>query len=326
MMNAPLVSIVIPVYNGEKFLESCILSVLNQTYRDIEIIIVNDGSTDGSAEIINRFSHLYECIIVIHKLNEGPALTRERGVLKATGKYLQFLDSDDTLLDNAIELLVEKAEMTNADIVALPFYFCESDTLKRPSVKLEFSELAGIEYLKEILNNRGFWSLWSNFQKRSLFQKYQPRIIPGIFFGEDAIWMTQLLLHNPKVVSVEEPLLNYNINPTSLTNRKDLLFERNRSFRNFQRWMENYIEEKGFTACLKKELALQHLQTTFISIRWRQLEDVEEDIKRSMADLKQYPDLGKRLSSRERKVLFFYKITAPVGRYYLMNRIKKGKI
>lgn len=321
-----LVSVIIPVYNSKAHLEACVHSVVNQTYSCIEIIIVDDGSTDGSAGIIDGLTCLDERIFTIHKLNEGPALARKQGAERASGKYIQFLDSDDTLLDNAIELLVEKAETTGADIVALPFFLCESITSKTISVKLEFSELNGIEYFNEILNNRGYWSVWSNFQKRSLFQECYMDIVPGIFFGEDAIWMTQILLSNPKVVSMDKPLLNYSINPSSLTNRGDLMADRNKSFRGFQVWMENYIEKKGLTTYFKKGLALQHLQTTFTSIRWRQLGDVEEDMKRIIFDLKQFPDLKEKLSRRECKMIFFYRIATFMGQYYLMDCMKKGKM
>lgn len=323
---SPLVSVIIPVYNSETYLEACIQSVVSQTYSCIEIIIVNDGSTDGSTEIIDRLTRFNNRIIAIHKLNEGPALARKRGAERASGKYIQFLDSDDTLLDDAVELLVERAETTSADIVALPFFLCESKTSRHPSVKLSFSELNGIEYLNEILNNRGHWSLWSNFQKRSLFQECYMDIVPGIFYGEDAIWMTQILLRNPKVVSIEKPLLNYIVNPSSLTNRGDILSDRYKSFRGFQVWMENYIEKMGLTTYLKKGLALQHLQTTFTSIRWRQLGDVEKDMKRSVLDLKRYPDLKRKLPRRERKIIFFYRISTAIGWYYLMYRMKRGKI
>lgn len=322
----PLVSIIIPVYNCEQYLEACVSSVIGQTYSNFEIITINDGSTDGSLDILNRYASIDHRIVLIDKPNEGPALARKRGLEVAKGKYIQFLDSDDTLLSKAIELLVEKAEKTNADIIAVPFFFCELTGITKRSANLSFSSLSGIAYFKEILSNRAYWSLWSNFQRRSLYEDIDLEIVPDIFFGEDAIWMTQLLLNNPRVFSIEQPLLNYNINPMSLSNDESLMKKRYQSFRQFQFWIEDYIEKKNLKKYFKKELALQHLQTTFASIRWRQLQDVDKDMKNAIRDLKQYPDLKKTLSRRERKVIAFYRISNLAGHCYLLNCIKKRRI
>src|ERR1700752_3531385 len=94
-MPAPLVSVIIPVYNGEKYIEQTIRSVLDQTLQDFEIIILNDGSTDSSAEIIKRLQEEDNRIIYIPKPNTGVSDTRNIGISKASGKYLAFLDADD---------------------------------------------------------------------------------------------------------------------------------------------------------------------------------------------------------------------------------------
>lgn len=325
-MHNPLVSIVIPVYNSEPYLATCIQSVVRQSYSALEIILVNDGSTDGSLEVIRKQMELDCRIILLDKQQEGPALTRKRGCDRATGKYIQFLDSDDTLLPDAITTLVNRAEQSDADIVALRFFFCDTVIGKRESAKLTFDVIAGIDYFKEILNGNAYWSLWSNFQKTDIYQMITPSIVPGVFLGEDAIWMTQLLLSNLKVVSVDQPLLDYNYNPSSLSHKREIAQERYISFRAFQRWMESYIAQQGLTGYFEQELALQHLQTTFTAIRWRQLQDVEADMKRAVRSLKQYSALWKKLSRRERKIIRWYRITPLLGRYYLSRCVKKGKL
>ena len=321
----PLVSVIIPVYNSEQFIESTILSAIGQTYVDIEIIIINDGSTDGSLEIIQKYAHLDQRIRVIDKQNEGLVLTRKRGVGEAIGTYIQFLDSDDTLMANAIELLVAKAEATGADIVALPFFFCDSEGTKRASVSLRFTELKGVDYFREILNNRAYWSIWSNFQRRSFLQTVPLKLIPALFFGEDAVWMTQVLLHHPKVVSIEEEVLNYNWNPSSLSNSASILESRHNSFRAFQVWMESYLEKQGLFQSFEKELALQHLETTFTSLEWRQLQHVSEDMKRLWDSIKKFPELKKCLSRRQYKLILFFHVAPFIGRVYLKNCLEKGK-
>ena len=122
----PLVSVIVPVYNGEIFLEKCLQSVICQSYTNIEIIVVNDGSIDNTSLIIDRYVKLDKRIIGLEQKNGGPALARNKGLKIAKGKYVQYLDSDDCLHEKAIEYLLDKAEASNADIVVAPFQFSYS--------------------------------------------------------------------------------------------------------------------------------------------------------------------------------------------------------
>lgn len=97
------VSIIIPVYNVEKYLERCVNSVLKQTYKNVEIILVDDGSPDGSPGICDRYASEYNTVKVLHKANEGLGLTRNAGLRLATGDYVMFVDSDDYIKENTIE-------------------------------------------------------------------------------------------------------------------------------------------------------------------------------------------------------------------------------
>lgn len=111
-----LVSIIVPVYNCEKYLYMCLDSIKNQTYKELEIIIINDGSTDGSKDIIHTF--LYDKrIVYIEQHNQGVSVARNRGLEKATGKYILFIDGDDYVGNQYVEKLVEKAEGEQADLV-----------------------------------------------------------------------------------------------------------------------------------------------------------------------------------------------------------------
>lgn len=128
----PLVSVVIPVYNAEKTLSSCLESVMNQTYANLEIIVVNDGSTDNSRTIIEDYAIEDSRIVVFEKENAGLVQARKSGIDIASGKYIQYLDSDDTLHEDAVSLLVDKAEKTQADIVVAPFVFCNDGKVQNP--------------------------------------------------------------------------------------------------------------------------------------------------------------------------------------------------
>ena len=117
----PSVSVIIPVYNIEKHLEKCLDSVIGQTLKDIEIIVVNDGSTDNSLDIITQYARKDSRIVIVDKPNEGLAYARKSGIEAAHGKYVQHLDGDDFLEPDACELLFKRAEETDADIVIMRF-------------------------------------------------------------------------------------------------------------------------------------------------------------------------------------------------------------
>ena len=105
-----MVSIIVPVYNVEKYIEECIDSLINQTYKDIEVILVDDGSTDASGEICDRYAQKDSRVKVYHNENDGPSKARNFGLDKATGEFVTFVDSDDWIESEAIELLISVIE------------------------------------------------------------------------------------------------------------------------------------------------------------------------------------------------------------------------
>lgn len=324
----PLVSVVIPVYNVESYIEACILSVINQTYVNIEIIVVDDGSDDNSLQIVQQyaFKHPSSIIVVRKEKNEGASLARKAGLDIAKGKYIQYLDGDDTLLPDAISNLVKRAEETDADIVAAAFFFCWPDREKEKSVTFNFSEISGLCYFKEILNSRGYWSMASHFQRRSLFYDYNLEMVPNIYFGEDAIWMTQLLLHNPKVVSLQKPIFNYNINPYSISYRSNISRKRHDDYRAYQVWIEDYVKQYGLWNELDREFNFLHLQTSQVSIQRKRFEKTHLDMKRLAHTLTLYPEFAGMLSRREQRLVKAYCKSAIWGYLKLIYYIRKGKL
>lgn len=320
----PLVSIIIPVYNSEAYLDACFMSVIKQTYKTLEVIVVNDGSTDDSLSIIRKYEQLDNRFFCINKANGGLPLARKTGIEHAYGKYIQHLDSDDTLLETAIERLVRRAEETDADIVAAPFYFCFQDRPAQKSVDLKFDALSGFEYYLEILHSRAYWSVWSNFQRSCLFQENVIQTVPEISFGEDAILITQLVLCAKKVVSLAEPILNYNRYSTAMS--LQVHKARYEEYRAYQNWIENFLKSKGVYGLLEKEMAVMHLQKTFLSISWRRLEYVNEDMKRIIGSLKLFPELRDEMSKQELKIISYYKFSPLLGYMKLKQYCRKNKL
>ena len=111
------ISVIVPVYNVEPYLIECLESIINQTYRDLEIILIDDGSTDKSGDICEEYAKKDDRIIVIHQSNQGSASAKNAGLRKASGEYLAFVDSDDFLQEDAYEFMVRQLEEYHADII-----------------------------------------------------------------------------------------------------------------------------------------------------------------------------------------------------------------
>lgn len=122
-----MLSVIIPVYNVEPYLDKCIESVVNQTYKDMEIIVVNDGSTDGSAKICQKWANIDKRIIFIDKQNEGSGKTRNLGIKKSTGEYITFLDADDWWRDDYAELMMKPMQYCDISICDMNYIDCDKE-------------------------------------------------------------------------------------------------------------------------------------------------------------------------------------------------------
>lgn len=154
-MKEILVSIIVPVYNVDKYLDECIQSLVNQTLKNIEIILVDDGSTDESGIICDQYAKYDSRVKVIHQQNGGQSMARNAGVKIANGKYLLFVDSDDYILTEACEKLIYYATVSNADLVwGDPLNGWDPDRAKRfPSCE---KNALGTQLLKEALDNNAY--------------------------------------------------------------------------------------------------------------------------------------------------------------------------
>lgn len=133
MNKIPAISVLVPVYNVEKTLKRCLDSILNQTFKNYEIILVNDGSTDNSGAICDEYAQMYDNISVIHKENEGLGPTRNRGIVEAKGEYIYHCDSDDWLKEDLLEKAYNNAIETNAEIVIFGYeIFTENNNEIKP--------------------------------------------------------------------------------------------------------------------------------------------------------------------------------------------------
>ena len=214
------ISIVVPVYNAERYIAKCIDSLLNQTYKNIEIILVNDGSNDSSEEIIETYIKKNANIIYISQKNSGPSVSRNTGILKATGDYIMFIDSDDYAAPDLCEKLVSK----DSDLVMCKlFTFSEKGLIWTPN----FSSLTTIQKLSDI-GLAEFEMLYRNTQFNTPCCKlYKKEKILTLFredldLGEDIIFNFEYLKNCTTISYIDEALYFYRIGESSsLTNKFD---------------------------------------------------------------------------------------------------------
>lgn len=199
MENLPLISVIIPVYNVEKYLEECVESVLTQTYKNIEIILVDDGSTDSSGKICDSYALQNSNVQVIHQLNAGLSDARTAGLKKAIGKYVYFLDSDDYIAAEALEKLCMIAENDSSDIVFFDAhsFLDESDEEIRQNYKRNniYNAKNGIEIFEEMQKNGEFHSsVPLMLIKKDLFLVNNLNFISDIYYEDMAFTFEALCL------------------------------------------------------------------------------------------------------------------------------------
>ena len=210
-MNNKKVSIVIPIYNVEKFLADAIESVLNQTYKNLEVILVDDGSPDNCGKICDEYALKDERIKVIHKVNGGLSAARNSGIEIATGDYIMFLDSDDLLTENACELFLNKIESENADYVIGNYINCDEDgtvwekpifnTEKYSEFKLDIKDYTDSFF---IMNS----SACNKMFRREFIEKLGLRFEVGLP-AEDAIFTTYCFIKSTRVFYIPDIIYIY---------------------------------------------------------------------------------------------------------------------
>lgn len=206
-VNDSLVSIIVPIYNAEKYLDSCIQSVLRQTYTNWELILIDDGSTDKSGRIAEEYGFADERITVFHQKNLGVSLARNQGIDEATGNYVVFLDADDELIEDCLAKTVNIAEEMNADVVA--GRSCENQELFQDRIIW-----TGAEALENSLKDHLFtYSACAKLIRREFIGK--TRFTPDIRINEDSYFVFQLLCKQNVFVLTNDVIYFYRANSES---------------------------------------------------------------------------------------------------------------
>lgn len=213
------VSVVIPVYNSSQYLPQCLDSLLKQTYQNMEILCVNDGSTDGSLEILEQFAQKDERIKIFTKENEGKgaASARNMGLANATGKYVHFLDSDDFFEPNMFEEMVGKAEKTDADVVICRVD-CYDDMNKRiirnfNSINFQYipdKDPFSYKDCPEHIFQIGDLVTWNKLYRKELLDKYDLKF-ESIPISDDQYVPMLALVYGKRITCVDKVFLHYRV-------------------------------------------------------------------------------------------------------------------
>ncbi|MDE6461766.1 MAG: glycosyltransferase family 2 protein [Muribaculaceae bacterium] len=206
-----MVSIIIPVYNLELYIASCLESVLNQTYKDIEVIVVNDGSTDSSQMIIDAYCHKDCRIKALRKSNGGLTSARNYGLSYATGEWIMHLDGDDWLNDSAVERFIAEAESTQADIVIGGLNFVWHNRAEQVIPPYCNSDFNLADYISST-----WTTLCGSFQRKAIYDKYDLQSPEQISYCEDFHLMVRLCHYSKIVRSIPDCNYNYRQRETSI--------------------------------------------------------------------------------------------------------------
>ena len=215
-----LISVIVPVYNVENYIAQCIESVIKQTYTKFEIILVNDGSKDNSGKICDEYALKDERIKVIHKENAGVSSARNVGIKQSKGQWITFIDSDDWVEENYLEVLLNLAKSENADISICGYNRVSKERIEKINASGKNEIYDSQEYLIKSLNPQ----IGLGFSHMKLIKK---SIIKDIEFNdnlavaEDAFFNIQLSKNVNKAVHLMQPLYNYRNNSNSLVKKYD---------------------------------------------------------------------------------------------------------
>ena len=213
-----LISVIVPVYNVEKYLNRCVDSIINQTYKNLEIILVDDGSPDNCGRICDEYAKKDSRIKVIHKENSGVSSARNKGIDIAKGKWISFIDSDDWIEEDYFKLMLSSAKENDADIVLCGYKRIWKNNIEEIKIRNKKDFLNSKEYLIQVLNPQtGFGFCHMKLIDKKCINKI--RMNENLIVAEDAMFNIQIAEKINKAVLVNKALYNYRFNENSVVKK-----------------------------------------------------------------------------------------------------------
>ncbi|MBP3951514.1 glycosyltransferase family 2 protein [Bacillus suaedae] len=282
----PKVSVIIPVYNCEDYLSDCLDSILNQTYESIEIIIIDDGSTDSSGRIISHYKQIDQRIIHIVQENSGPSAARNKGISESKGTYLVFVDSDDTVETNYVEMLLNEMLASNADLVCCGYMdFSKTGVIKHSDFKLQHHHVLQTDMMEMVCQGTG-GVLWSKIFKRKIIENNQLKLDQNLFMCEDLVFVLQYVTHCQSFASIPNYLYKYNrLNQGSISSNVSAAYIQN--FITVWTYIEEIFHSVGGSTRMKAILAEKVQQITITLIELHSKELREKGFKKVTVNIKE---------------------------------------
>lgn len=262
-----MVSVIVAVYNVEQYIEKCLISIKHQTYADIEVIVIDDGSKDTSGKICEEIAAADRRFRVVHKENEGLGFARNTGLDYVSGDFVVFIDGDDFLEPNMIETLVRYQNENNSDMIICGFkrYIDEKQIKNISKVKEPVSFEGDTEIMEKVLcpiigndasrksNDGREMCVWTNLYSMELIKKYNLKFVSErVYLSEDFFFNIPYIKHAKKITMIPECLYNYRYNPASLSNSyRPNKFE---LLENFMERANHLLDEEGISKYSSKRL------------------------------------------------------------------------
>lgn len=263
----PFVSLIIPVYNAEKYLRRCLDSALSQTYQDMEIIVINDGSIDASLAICREYENADRRFRVIDKENTGVSDSRNRAIREARGTYLQFLDSDDWLTPDATESFVDAAKKYDADLVIADFYRVEKAVFTEKQHIRERGLLTRTmfaEYMMQDPADFYYGVLWNKLYRRGIIEEQKLQMEAELQWSEDFLFNLNFIRHAERFTAIQTPIYYYMKRKGSLASigwkkanalllRRHLLHAYRELYQSMDLYEENKLRINAFVVSFAKD-------------------------------------------------------------------------
>ncbi len=271
----PKVSIIVPFYNVEGYIEKCLDTLVNQTLKDIEIILVNDGSKDNSEFIVKKYLDKYkDKIIYLEKENGGLSDARNFGIPHATGEYIAFLDSDDYVEKDMYEKMYNIAKKENSDMVQCNFYWEYPDLNKK-----KIADMPKYSGKKEMFEKTRV-EAWNKLIKRDILEESKVEFPKGLRY-EDVEFTYKLVPYINKVSFIEEPLVHYIQRGNSISNSQN---ERTKEIFDILDNVIKYYKEKNLYEEYKEVIEYIYVKTVFCRSLLRMVKISDENVQAKLLE------------------------------------------
>lgn len=304
-----IISVIIPIYNVEKYLSRCIDSIIDNTYRGIEIICIDDGSPDNCGRIIDEYALRDSRIVAIHQKNQGVAAARNHGIKAAHGEYIAFVDSDDWIHPQYFEILIQMLQNQDADVAV-----CESITLSDP----EEYQIYSVDDLEtRLLSTRQIQRKYTT-RYRCWARLYHRRVLSGHWFsksvkmGDDTVYNLDVLCHYPglRLCYCDLPLYCYFVRAGSITHSRPLSAVLDEA-----KWYYSHYRDENEVTGMEWLLRSHAIKTVLSSRMWSMFDEDYSEAEKQMRGLLRYllPGLMKsKYAPLQEKLILFVMAKSPI--------------